>query len=103
MPEAFPFLSGLAGNRAAVWIILLIGSSCSAVSYAVWYFSMIYGGVGTAQALNITYSAFLVIFMALPPFKVIPGAGTVVGVAIILAGALIVSYESIRADRETPA
>lgn len=101
--EMFPFLSGLAGSKAAVWIILFIGSGCSAISYAVWYFSMIYGGVGTAQALNITYSAFLVVFMALPPFKVIPGLGTVIGVVIILAGALIVSYESIRADREASA
>ena len=96
----YPFLSGLAGNKAAVWIILFIGSACSAVSYAVWYYSMIYGGVGTAQTLNITYSAFLVILLALPPFQVIPGTGTVIGVLIILAGAVIVCCESIRADRE---
>ena len=61
---------------------------------------MIYGGVGTAQTLNITYSAFLVILLALPPFQVIPGTGTVIGVLIILAGAVIVCCESIRADRE---
>ncbi|MDO5409191.1 MAG: hypothetical protein Q4F21_01925 [Lachnospiraceae bacterium] len=98
--EVFPFLTGLVGNKAAIWVIFFIGSACSAISYAVWYFSMIYGGVGTAQALNITYSAFLVVFMAIPPFKVIPGIGTIIGVLIILAGAVIVSYESIRADRE---
>lgn len=98
--EVFPFLSGLAGSKAAVWIIFFIGSACSALSYAVWYFSMIYGGVGTAQALNITYSAFLVIFMAFPPFRLIPGIGTVIGVVVILVGAIIVSSESIKADKE---
>lgn len=95
----FPFLGGIAGNKAAIWIILFIGSAGSALSYAVWYFSMIYGGVGTAQALNITYSAFLVIFLALPPFTLLPGLGTIIGIAVILGGALIVSYESIKADR----
>ena len=33
--EVFPFLSGLAGSKAAVWIIFFIGSACSALSYAV--------------------------------------------------------------------
>lgn len=98
--EVFPFLSGLVGSKLSVWVIFFIGSACSAISYAVWYFSMIYGGVGTAQALNITYSAFLVLFLAIPPFKVIPAIGTIIGVIIILAGAVIVSYESIKADRE---
>lgn len=96
----FPFLTGLVGNKLAIWVIFFIGSACSAISYAVWYFSMTYGGVGTAQALNITYSGFLVIFMALPPFMVLPEIGTVIGVVIILAGAVIVSYESVKADRE---
>ena len=101
--DVFPFLSGMVGNKFAIWVILFIGSACSAISYAVWYFSMIYGGVGTAQALNITYSAFLVIFLALPPFKILPGIGTIIGVLIILVGAGIVTYESIKADRAAKA
>ena len=101
--SAFPFLTGIVGNRAAVWVILFIGSAGSAMSYALWYFSMIYGGVGTAQALNITYSAFLVLFLMLPPLSVLPGMGTIIGVLVILVGAVIVSYESIKADRKTGA
>lgn len=101
--DVFPFLTGLVGNKFAIWVILFLGSACSAISYAVWYFSMIYGGVGTAQALNITYSAFLVLFLAIPPFRIMPGLGTIVGVCIILIGAVIVSYESIKADKETNA
>ena len=96
--EAFPFLTGLVGNRAVIWIILFIGSAGSAFSYALWYFSMSYGGVGTAQALNITYSGFLVLFLALPPFSQIPGLGMVIGVLVILIGAVIVSYETIKTD-----
>ncbi len=99
--EVFPAFTGLVGNKAAIWIILFIGSANSALSYAVWYFSMVYGGVGTAQALNITYSAFLVVFLMLPPFRVMPGVGTILGVVVIIIGALIVSYESIKADRES--
>lgn len=101
--DIFPFIAGLAGNKLAVWVILFIGSAGSALSYAVWYFSMIYGGVGTAQALNITYSAFLVIILALPPFKVIPNLSTILGVLVILAGAVVVSYESIRTEHDAAA
>lgn len=95
----FAFLGGMEGHKISIWLLLFLGSSCSAASYAVWYFSMTYGGVGTAQALNITYSAFLVIFLALPPFKVIPGIGAIIGVVVILAGAIIVSFESIKAEK----
>ncbi len=96
---AFPFLNGLVGNKAAIWVLIFIGAAGSALSYALWYFSMTYGGVGTAQSLNITYAVFLVAFLMLPPFRVIPGIGTIFGIIIIIAGAVIVSYESIKAEK----
>lgn len=92
--ESFPFLGGFVGNKAFIWIVLFLGACLDGLAYILWYYSMEFSGVATAQVLNITYGIWIVLLLLMPPFLVIPAAGTMIGAIVLFAGATIVTKES---------
>lgn len=94
MNTTIPIFAGLEGVKVAVWIIFMLGAFLNGISYITWYYSMEFGGVATAQTLNITYGVWIVLLLMLPPFLQMPAIGTALGALIIFIGAAIVSKET---------
>lgn len=94
----FAFLAPYVSNELFIWGFFALGSLCGAISYIVWYYSMEYGGVATAQVLNITYGIWVIVLLALPPFNQVPTVGMILGAAILFIGAAIVVRESNKAE-----
>lgn len=97
---AFAFLAPFISNEAFIWGFFILGSACGATSYIVWYYSMEYSGVATAQVLNITYGIWVVFILALPPFNQTPSIGMIIGAIVLFAGAALVVKESNVAEIE---